>query len=326
MSGIHVDLSDEPCRSGSDPVAIGIDLGGTKVLAGAASSTGDILATREVPTTPEGANALLIQLVELARDVAGEAKVESVVIGVPASVDPQTYETSLSPNLDLGSGKTLVEGLSAKLDGCSVLLENDVNLAALGEAHVDLDQPFSSLAFLSFGTGVGMGLIVDGKIWRGHSGRAGEIGYLPVGLNPHQEARKSIAGLFEDQVGSVGFRNRYGSSAETVRMIFERARAGEKQAMQVIDAVARDAAVGLVAIQALFDPVVIFLGGGIGVQTLFAEAVQRHAADLIADPVRIEIARLGSQAGMLGAIHLAVANGFGTDIQGVRVESDSIPA
>ncbi|MBP0573872.1 ROK family protein, partial [Mycobacterium tuberculosis] len=94
---------------------------------------------------------------------------------------PNTGRVSLAPNLALPSDQPLAVLLADRL-GCPVALENDVNIAALGEARIRPAAP--SLAFISFGTGVGLGALVNGRLLRGATGAAGEIGFLPFGAEP----------------------------------------------------------------------------------------------------------------------------------------------
>ncbi|SCM72973.1 Transcriptional regulator ROK family [uncultured Pleomorphomonas sp.] len=297
-------------KSDDDGVVIGIDLGGTKILGGVAALDGSILATDERPTRHGAEIPVLRQIVELSDELCWRAGVErcrvaQVVVGVPGAVSPSTGLVSLSPNLALPDDRPL-HGLLADGLGCPVRVENDVNLAAYGEADQRrLDA--GALAFISFGTGVGMGLVIGNTIVRGASGRAGEIAFLPHGDLPHLTSCHSDSGLFEDNVGSPGIRALYGDDGVSVAEIFNRAGRGEARAQSVIEDVARIAAVGIASVQVLIDPDVIVLGGSIGVQASFLADVRRHAGQLLPYPPVIETSTLDRAAGMVGAVRLAAA-------------------
>lgn len=294
---------------------IGIDLGGTKLLAGIANADGDILTSIEQPTHHGEDGSVLDQMVALIATLLANVGRSSsdllrVVIGVPAAVDPKTGLASLSPNLRLPADRSLADAMTAGLSAhnirCPVVVENDVNLAALAEATVALPQSDDTLAFISFGTGVGMGLVVNGALWRGAFGRAGEIGYLPFGATPHADAPQSENGLFEDAVGSKGIRARFSADNQTVTDLFAAARRGDGPAQSAIDEIAQNASVGLAAVHALLDPSMTVIGGGIGTQIEFFEALKRHLKPLLPFECRIEPSQFGGQAGMIGAVTLAL--------------------
>nr|WP_156547570.1 ROK family protein [Agrobacterium vitis] len=291
---------------------IGIDLGGTKILAGIGRSQEQIVATREEPTLHGEDAPVLAQMARLITallsDVGALAhELDNVVIGVPSAVDPQTGLSSLSPNLALPVDQPLAD-LMSRFVSCPVTVENDVNLAAYGEAWVGAGQGLGSLVFVSFGTGVGMGIVLDGEPWRGAAGRAGEIAYLPIGASPHETAPLSENGLYEDGVGTSGIRQRFTTDGETVADLFSLARAGSEQARSAIDSVAKQASIGIAAVHALLDPAVTVIGGGIGSQPEFFTLLQAHLGPLLPFESPLKQSRLGVQAGMIGAVALALKN------------------
>ncbi|MGV2071242.1 MULTISPECIES: ROK family protein [Rhizobium/Agrobacterium group] len=291
---------------------IGIDLGGTKILAGIARSQEQIVATREEPTLHGEDAPVLAQMARLITallsDVGALAQeLDNVVIGVPSAVDPQTGLSSLSPNLALPVDRPLAD-LMSRFISCPVTVENDVNLAAYGEAWAGAGQGLGSLVFVSFGTGVGMGIVLDGEPWRGAAGRAGEIAYLPVGAAPHATAPLSENGLYEDGVGTSGIRQRFTRDGGTVAELFSLARSGNEQARLAIDSVAKQASIGIAAVHALLDPAVTVIGGGIGSQPEFFTLLQTYLKPLLPFESPLKQSRLGVQAGMIGAVALALKN------------------
>ncbi|WP_245312381.1 ROK family protein [Rhizobium sp. R693] len=298
-----------PYRAEGAGIVAGVDLGGTKVLVGLANLEGQILAKAEEPTE-HGSDApvlrqiprMIISLLEQHRDLGPLLK---AVVGVPSAVSPSTGLASLSPHLAIPADRPLAALLATALP-CPVVVENDVNLAAYAEATLGKGRNCDSLAFVAFGTGVGMGLVVGGRLFRGQHGRAGELGLLPLGADPHQTAQHARAGLFEDQVDSPAVRSLYGDGTVPVAEIFARAAAGDAQAAAVIETLAKSASVGIASVQALLDPALIVLGGGIGSQREFVNAVTRHLSVLLPFATQIEATGIGPEAGMLGALMLGL--------------------
>jgi glucokinase len=288
---------------------VGVDLGGTKVLAGIAGVDGRVLAKIEEPTHHGPGAPVLKQIARMILRLSDECRERGrllkAVVGVPGAVSPTTGLASLSPHLAIPVDRPLASLLSDNLP-CRIAVENDVNLAAFAEAALGKGRDQESLAFVAFGTGVGMGLVLGGALFRGQHGRAGELGLLPLGADPHTAAPKARAGLFEDQVDSPAIRSLYGDGSLPVSGIFARAGRGDEEAKAVIEALARSASVGIASVQALFDPALTVLGGGIGSRPEFVEAVKRHTAALLPFEARIEATSLGPDAGMLGAIMLGL--------------------
>lgn len=305
--GGEQDVSGDAAARG---YVIGIDLGGTKILAGIAGADGHILKVREELTQHGAGVPVLTQMAALISALVADAgarpgELHNVVIGIPSAVDPVTGLASLSPNLALPADRSLAELISPLVD-CPVSVENDVNLAAYAEATAGAGRGEGSLAFVSFGTGVGMGIVVGGELWRGESGRAGEIGYLPVGAAPHDAAPLSENGLYEDAVGSRGIRQSFVKDGNTVANLFALSRSGDEDARAAMDVIAKNASVGIAAVHALLDPAVTVIGGGIGCQDDFFQLLKKHLVPLLPFDCRLEPSRFGPQAGMIGAVMMAV--------------------
>ena len=169
----------------------GLDLGGTKLYGALADMSGTIVAEASEPTRHDGEEATLEQLAAMVRSLQEKAGADigglrAIGLGVPGFVSAETGSITLSPNLSLPADFDLDGRLSALFGGCPVRMDNDVNFAVLGEywrgqgrdlflagRHRGADR--GSLAFLSLGTGIGLGLMIDGRVVRGASGGAGEI-------------------------------------------------------------------------------------------------------------------------------------------------------
>src|ERR1700742_272061 len=182
------------------------DLGGTKLAAAMADAQGRILAELTEPTDPRGGAHVAEQITGCADRLAQSAGIEvsrtrHVMVGVPGAIDPRTNGVSLIPNI-AGFQDFDVLGYLRGRFGSQVAIENDVNLAMIGEQALGCARGCHNAAFLSLGTGVGLGLLIDGKLFRGARGAAGEIADLPIPLDPPSQGLSS-SGPFELEVGSL---------------------------------------------------------------------------------------------------------------------------
>jgi predicted NBD/HSP70 family sugar kinase len=283
-------------------------LGGTKLAAAIADAQGHIVAELTEPTDPRGAAYVAEQIAGVAGKLAQTAGIQlaqarHVMVGIPGAIDPRTNRVSLVPNI-AGLEDFDILGFLRGRFGADVAIENDVNLAMLGEHALGCASGCRNAAFLSLGTGAGLGLLIDGKLFRGASGAAGEIADLPVGRDPTSQL-PAAGGTFELEVGSQAIVDRYrregGTAAATVRDIFERLEQGEKVAESVLDTTARWIALAVVTLQALLDLELIVFGGSIGVRPELYERVRRALPALFARPIAIAPSQLGDRAGLVGA-------------------------
>ncbi|HLJ70365.1 MAG TPA: ROK family transcriptional regulator [Roseiarcus sp.] len=292
---------------------VGVDLGGTKVTAAIADMSCATLLEITERTDPRGGRAVLDQIArlaaKLARDInAHPSRVLCAAIGTPGVVNKRTGVIELAPNVpgfdELDVGAILKERL-----GGHVLIENDVNLALLGEIWQGRARDAAHVAFLAFGTGVGLGLAANGRLVRGENGAAGEIGYLPVGGDAFAPETRN-QGALEYEIGAAGFMRRYraagGAAADSVKEIFDRLAAGEPTAAKVIDETARIAALAAASVAALFDPQLIVVGGSIGGRAEFLDRLQAHAALCAPRPLEICASALQNKAGVVGALAVAL--------------------
>jgi predicted NBD/HSP70 family sugar kinase len=284
------------------------DLGGTKLAAAMVDARGQIVAELTEPTDPRGGAHVAEQIAasagKLARTVGIEvARVRHVMVGIPGAIDPLTGRVSLTPNVSGLQDFDVLDYLRGRF-GPGVKIENDVNLAMLGEQALGCASQCRNAAFLALGTGAGLGLLIDGKLFRGARGSAGEIADLPLGRDPTSQAT-STAGAFELEVGSLAIVDRYrrqgGADAVTVRDIFSLLQAGDTVAAAVLDTTARWVALAVATLQSLLDLELIVFGGSIGVRPELYERVRQALPPLFARPINIEPSWLGDRAGLIGA-------------------------
>jgi predicted NBD/HSP70 family sugar kinase len=285
------------------------DLGGTKLAAAMADAQGRIVAELNEPTDQRGGAYVAEQIAACAEKLAQASGIEvtrarHVMVGIPGAVDPRTGRVSLTPNI-AGLEDFDVLGYLRERFGPDVAIENDVNLAMLGEQALGCASQCRNAAFLALGTGAGLGLIIDDKLFRGARGAAGEIADLPIGRRPTSQT-VSVTGAFEAEVGSVAIVDRYrregGTAAVTVRDIFRLLEEGDKVATSVLDATAHWVALAVVTLQSLLDLELIVFGGSIGMRPELYERVRRALPSLFTRPITIAPSQLGDRAGLIGAV------------------------
>jgi predicted NBD/HSP70 family sugar kinase len=287
----------------------GADLGGTKLAAALADARGRIVAQLTEPTDGRGGEYVAEQIATCADKLAQSVGIETtrtrhVMVGVPGAVDPRTGRVSQIPNI-AGLEDVDVLGYLRGRFGPDVAIENDVNLAMLGEQSLGCASGCQNAAFLALGTGAGLGLLINGKLFRGARGAAGEIADLPIARDPTSRISFST-GAFELEVGSVAIVDRYrrqgGTAAATVRDIFTRLEEGDEVAASVLDATARWVALAVVTLQSLLDLELIVFGGSIGVRPELYERVRKALPSLYSRPITIAPSQLGDRAGLIGAV------------------------
>lgn len=280
---------------------LGVDLGGTTIRALLTDLDGNVMASRREPTKGSSALGLVDQVVGLADRLGAEAGVEreqvlTVAIGTPGAVDPASGSLRYVPNLRVLEDPAFLSGLEARL-GPSVNVYNDVNLAAVGEQWRGAGREQSSFAFLSIGTGLGVGIVADGVLETGAHGRAGELGYLRLGPDDARTVEDVLSGPGIARAHALA-----GGSGDP-HDAFDEAEAGASPGTEVVEGLLPVLAWACSALATLLDPDVIVLGGGVGLR------FSRYLPDLDALLQRVSpitpplvASELGDDAGLLGAV------------------------
>ncbi|MDH6231690.1 putative NBD/HSP70 family sugar kinase/putative transcriptional regulator [Mesorhizobium soli] len=286
---------------------VAVDLGGTKVRVAITDLACQIFAEDTAPTDPRGGHFIVDQIAALAFQAAARQgisreKIKLAVIGVPGAPDSATGRVLLAPNITDFDTMDVV-GAFEKAFGFDAMLENDVNLAVLGENWLGQGQGIDNLAYVALGTGVGSGLMVGGHLVRGAINAAGEMGFLPLGADPF-EAESLRTGAFERAVASHGIMERYTALTGKhldVPAIFEGAAHDDTAALTVLDDTARHLARGIGAIAAIANPEKVILGGSIGLRPEILSRVKTFLPQCFPYPVDVETGELGSRAAIIGA-------------------------
>lgn len=288
------------------------DLGGTKLRVAVVDLAGKVLAEVVEATDPDGGRAVAKQIGALITRACREEslsteRIRQTVVGCPGVPDQATGRVRFAPNI---SGTEDFDFRAAVGDavGTPVLLENDVNLAVLGEQWLGAGQGADHLAFIALGTGIGAGLIANGSLLRGATGAAGELGYLPFGADPFDPESLRV-GAFERATATHGIRAAYlGASGRAfdVPAIFDAASGGDEAAKAVLAELARQMARAVAAVSAITAPDLVILGGSIGARPEIVAATRCEVARCFPFPVRIEPSALGNHASLSGAVAIGL--------------------
>ncbi len=216
----------------------------------------------------------------------------------------------MAPNLPGWGRHGLVEAVRSQL-GTDVTFENDVNLAALAEREHGHGRNADSFVFMSVGTGVGMAFVMEGRLYRGAHGAAGEIAYLPIGVgDPHDPVNRR-RGAFEEAAAADGVvrvaREMGMPGSVTPERIFAAARRGEGAARKAVEVEARRLAMAIATVTPMLDPELVILGGGIVRNgDLLLEPIEQELRRLIPFRPRVVISALGQDAVLQGAVATAL--------------------
>jgi len=308
---------------------VGIDVGGTKVAAAVVDGVA-VVERVERPTETGDAEALLDEIAAVARQAAAQAGVEihAVGAGIPSQIDAASGTALDSVNIPL-TGVPVRDELGKRL-GVPVFVDNDANCAALAEAQLVPDPPASELVMLTLGTGVGGGIVIDGRIFRGATGLGAELGHMVVDGSAQAEVAPGDfprPGSLEWHCSGRGLEREATSSgerhpdSELGRLLAERgrvsgrdavaaARAGDARARELMEDYGRWLGTGVATVVNVFEPTRVVVGGGLSdaadlyLETAVAEA-SRWALPALWERTTVGLACGGADAGAIGAAVLA---------------------
>jgi glucokinase len=304
------------------------DLGGTHLRVGTVDRNGKICC-RQIQPTPqaEKPNEIVRALIDAVHECARKAEAQGGVLSAVSVVVPGTVNVAdgvvvKAPNVPCLDGFRLAAALESELEW-PVILENDANAAAIGEMWRGAGQGYRTLICVTLGTGVGGGIILDGKLWRGADGSAGEIGH--IGVDP-------FAGV-ACTCGSRGCLEVYASATAIVRMtrearprypnsilhntedltsakIYQAGREGDELAIEVFRRMGVYLGIGLASLINVLNPEIVVIGGGLSngwelFEKHMHQQVIERAFPIPARRVKIVRAQCGDDAGLLGAARLA---------------------
>ena len=308
---------------------IGIDVGGTKVLGGVVDENGKVVATARKDTPRQGGSALTQTIADIANELMQSHDVESVGVSAAGFVSSDRKTMLATPNIADWNGVNLDEELT-KLIGLDVIIENDANAAAWGEAKFGAGRNQAHMMMLTVGTGIGGGVVVNGALYRGAFGIAAEFGHMRVVPDGHL-CGCGARGCFEQYASGNALlrhaREAISASPEIARNLLSRgdgsiegltgkaiteaARDGDSVALAAFNTTGQWLGAGIATLSVILDPACVVIGGGVidAGEILLKptrEALERTMPFAGKHPYpQIIAAELGNEAGLVGAADLA---------------------
>ena len=287
----------------------GIDLGGTQVRVALARSDGELLAIFKTKTPLLGTPQRMVEwaATEIERN-RGRQKVTSIAIGAPGPIDVTRGVLVNPPNLP-GWRNVPLARLLQQATGAKVHVANDADMAGLGEFHRGAGRGTRNMVYITWSTGIGGGLIIDGKLHRGAHGTAGEIGHMIIDPNGPLD-NCGQRGCLEAMAGGASLARETGHPAAE---LFRAAAQGDKHAAMVVERAARYMGLALISLTNALDPELFVMGGGVTrswvlVQPTMLETFKSSPFIKPARRPRLLRARLGDRAGQVGAVEWARIN------------------
>jgi glucokinase len=310
-------------------LTIGIDVGGTKVLGGVVDEAGKVLTTARKDTPRQGGSALTQTIADVAKELLLQHSVASVGVSAAGFVSSDRKTMLATPNIADWNGVDLDNQLT-KLIGLPVVIENDANAAAWGEAKFGAGKNQDHMMMLTVGTGIGGGIVVNGALYRGAFGIAAEFGHMRVVPEGHI-CGCGARGCFEQYASGNALlrhaREAINASPEVARNLLSRgdgtvagltgqaitdaARDGDPVALAAFNTTGQWLGAGIASLAVLLDPACVVIGGGVidAGEILLKptrESLERNMPFAGKHPYpQIIAAQLGNEAGLVGVADLA---------------------
>jgi predicted NBD/HSP70 family sugar kinase len=290
---------------------LGLDIGQHYLRGALADLAGEVRAQHSARTRATSVRGRLADLIDLADTLCEEAgvarnSITQTVIGSPGVYDPRRNAMALTGGLSGLSRPAVLTGLREAF-GQDLVVENDVDAAALAERAHGHGREFASFAFVWIGTGIGLGLVLDGRLHRGAHGVAGEIAYMPIsegqGTDEEDARRRGALEAAGSASAVVRAARRAGMRGQvSARSVFASAARGDERAAAVVAGEARLVAKAISAVVTVVDPELVVLGGGIGQAPGFAAAVSAELRGLSPVLPEVRVSALGTDAVVDGCL------------------------
>jgi glucokinase len=283
---------------------IGVDVGGTKILAGIVTAEGTVERRREHATPTKSQEELVDALVTAVQEFEGDGAA-AVGFGVPSRLDPTTHRVQASVNIPL-EGLDLRSRISERVS-LPVAVENDANAATLAEFRAGAGRDAQTMVMLTLGTGCGGGVVLDGKLYRGWA----EFGHIVIVYDGIRcQGTCTGRGHLEPYVTGVAAtklaREAFGPAADAHRLT-RLAREGDGSAHEILHSIGRHLGAGIASVANVFGADLCVIGGGFGTAAFdwllpgAEEVARRDALAPVSERLRIVPAELGTAAGVIGA-------------------------
>jgi len=293
---------------------LGLDVGREYLRGALADICGSVRARSSREAGKATAKDRLAQLISLADELMASAgislsRVTQVVVGSPGVYDPGRGALTMAANVPGWESPKVLAELQRSL-GPTTIVENDIDLAALAERDMGHGRNVHTFCVVSVGSGIGMGLVIDGRLHRGAHGAAGEIAYLPLAGADVSAGEARRRGLLEAVASASAVvkaaRGAGVSHTSSAREVFETASAGDPRAAAVVGLEARLIARAISSVVAVVDPELVVLGGGIGQAPGFARAVTAELDKLLPFVPEVRASELGHEAVVDGCLALGL--------------------
>ncbi|WP_035100012.1 ROK family protein [Aneurinibacillus terranovensis] len=289
-------------------LSIGVDLGGTNVRIALIDGNGTII--REIHAKTEanqGPDYVIAHIIEMIKQVKSEHTIRGIGIGAPGPLDPFKGVILDPPNLS-GWNHVPLTSLIEREFAVPVVLNNDANAAALAEAISGAGIGYKSVLYITVSTGIGAGIVVDGKLVMGEQGNAGEIGNMIILPGGPKQSNLNAGALEAVASGTAIAREgskRLGTEVDAAG-VFQMAKNGHKEAEKIIDEAMTYLAMGIANLIHVLNPSLVVLGGGVMKSKEFILPIIREKTTEYLYPslqpfLKIEPAKLGTKAGVIGA-------------------------
>ncbi len=300
----------------SHNLVLGVDIGGSHLSGIIATIGGEILYQNRAAVTWSTSDANFKTIIQYINELQKEAlqysaKILGIAVGVPGIIESNTGLVTIAPSLNW-SNFPLLEKLESVID-IPVIVENDVNLAVLGENWFGIGEGVNNLVMISVGTGIGAGIILDGKLHRGFRDSSGEIGYLLPGIQ-YLDNQYPGFGALESLASCSGITDRavkylkstsspFDLSKVDAAYVFDQARLGQTWAKNIVNETIDYLSLAIANISVCFDPELIIIGGGIaGSVDMLIEPIQKRLQNVIPIVPKIAGSLLLNNAPLLGAV------------------------
>ena len=289
---------------------IGIDLGGTNIRAAIVQEDGKILCMKKSESHPErGAEPVMETMISLIESLDGYQECEGIGMGIPGPINTAEGKIIVSTNLPKLIGYPIADHIRDHF-GKPTFMDNDVKVAALGEAVLGAGKGYPIVYYVTISTGVGGALVIDRKVISGQNGHAGEIGNIWIDRN-REKYNILNAGAVENEASGTAITRKgravFGDSIRNAGDVFDLARSGNEKALEIVDNMAYDLAMMFSAIGHIIDPHVFVVGGGVMKgKDVFFDKMEKYYRSMIhagMQPVVFKEAEL-EEPGIAGAAML----------------------
>ncbi len=305
----------------------GVDIGGTACKLGLFDEQGGLIEKWEIPTHKENnGESILPEISEAIKECEGrhglsKDQIIGIGVGIPG---PVTKDGMVGRVTNIGWENLDVVEVLSSLTGFRVVAGNDANIAALGELRFGCGRDKDSLVLLTIGTGVGGGIVIDGKILCGKNGAAGEVGHIKVSDTETECCGCGKKGCLEQYASATGIvrittmlldRDPRKSSLRgrkiSAKMVFDEAKAGDEIALEIVDTVGKMLGEAMANIAVTIDPDMFAIGGGVSrAGNILIDAIRKHYKPNSFPACKetlIELAQLGNDAGIFGCVGLLLS-------------------